>query len=545
MLCSIFFSCNFNRNGIRVTGTNFGEEVQQLQNLVFHFNSNIADDTALDKWDKTKYIEFNPPIAGNYKWTAKNELLFSPSADLKPCTKYTAKITDKVLRNKEAKKKRLASQKVIEFHTPFLKLETSEAYWVRNPETGSPQIKVKSNFNYNVKAEKIIPLMVASVNGEQQGFKMSESKLSKSVSAIISGRKTFTSKASIDISIKKGLNAEGTNCNTTKDFVKNLQLSDPSQLDIVSVTNEFDDNSGVITVLTSQQLETQDLNACFTLSPELSDKTVTANENGFKITGAFQQNVTYNITINTGLTGAVGGKMKESYTADLFFGKMPSSISFVSKNGAFITNKGLKNVGLNIINVDKVHLKISKIYENNIIAYMGSNRYSDYDYYESEDGEYSDYQSNYTYNEDYNGRYSTVLVDRMVNTKDLPTNNGVSLLNIDLNDDKKFKGVYHVMVYSDDDYYLKATKLISISDIGLIAKQSGNDILVLANSLLTAEPAGNVEISLISTNNQNVYKLRTGSDGIVKFKDLKENAPGFDIAMVTAKQGDDFKYLLF
>ncbi len=54
-----------------------------------------------------------------------------------------------------------------------------------------------------------------------------------------------------------------------------------------------------------------------------------------------------------------------------------------------------------------------------------------------------------------------------------------------------------------------------------------------------------VEITLVSTNNQSVYTLETDGDGVAHFDKLSEKAPGFKIAMITARTKEDFNYLLF
>jgi uncharacterized protein YfaS (alpha-2-macroglobulin family) len=91
-----------------------------------------------------------------------------------------------------------------------------------------------------------------------------------------------------------------------------------------------------------------------------------------------------------------------------------------------------------------------------------------------------------------------------------------------LPDQNNLKGIYLVSVNSTDEYYQNATKLVSISDIGLITKQADDELFVFANSIKTTEPISNVEIALISTNNQTIQKLTTDSKGVAVFKDFKK-----------------------
>src|SRR5687768_5600753 len=96
--CLLFIAWIFNGcssfNEIRIAGTNFTDEVGQSQNLVFTFNKDIAAPGDLNSWDSTQYVQFEPAVRGKFKWTAPNELIFSPVAGFGAATSYKAKLTD-------------------------------------------------------------------------------------------------------------------------------------------------------------------------------------------------------------------------------------------------------------------------------------------------------------------------------------------------------------------------------------------------------------------------------------------------------------------
>ncbi len=137
-----------------------------------------------------------------------------------------------------------------------------------------------------------------------------------------------------------------------------------------------------------------------------------------------------------------------------------------------------------------------------------------------------------------------MLVNKTVETADLPKVRGVSALNLALPDaTNEFKGVYLVSVDSKDEAYLQANQLVSLSDIGLVAHQTKNEVFVWANSIHTAEPLQGVEVTLVSNNNQSVFTLKTDGSGFVKFDKVAEKAPGFKIALLTARTSDDFNFM--
>jgi uncharacterized protein YfaS (alpha-2-macroglobulin family) len=283
------------------------------------------------------------------------------------------------------------------------------------------------------------------------------------------------------------------------------------------------------------------LKNCYSIEPPL-ETTIEKTKNGFEIRGEFAEQVGYTLTINKTIKGVLGGQLNEAYVSNLMFGEMPPSISFINKKALYISSKGNQNIGLNITNIPEVNLKVNKIFSNNILLYLNNMQGYDWDYYEDE-GEESYTSSNFYY-EDYNEQYSQVTVDKTIETKNLPKQKNTSLLNVNLNNDKRFKGIYHIQVKSNGDDYSSASKLISISDIGILAKQSQNDLFVMTNSILTSEVLSNVEVSLYSSNNQNLYTLKTDENGIAHFKDLESKTAGFKIAMITVESNEDFNRVI-
>src|SRR5690349_19970687 len=122
--------------------------------------------------------------------------------------------------------------------------------------------------------------------------------------------------------------------------------------------------------------------------------------------------------------------MEKDFTQLVVFDALEPSISFVSKKGIYLSSEDSKNIAVNIVSVPKVRVTIKKVYENNIVHFMRSNRYHSYEeyYYDEEDGESRYY--GYRYNDYKAGYYSDVVFDQWYETKNLPKQNGVYLLNL-------------------------------------------------------------------------------------------------------------------
>ncbi|MBC8153099.1 MAG: alpha-2-macroglobulin family protein, partial [Bacteroidetes bacterium] len=544
----VFTHCaRLSLNEVAVVGRNFGDEVQQTQNLTFTFNKNIGTDAHLDEWDSTQYVRFKPAVRGKFKWTAPNELVFSPALAFDPATDYRAELTNDVLRYEQGKDLKVASDEIT-FHTPYLQLTGVETWWTKSRETGQPVAKSRLNFNYPISSAAVSGKVAMTTDGKLVTTQLAQSEAGSTVNLTLTDAPTGKNEQPLKITVAKGLNVPNTSYQSKEAIEETTTLPARDRIEIADVQTGFDANGGsrgTVRVITTQELQPGTLNAFYTIQPQV-ETTAELTENGFVIRGNFNETDTYVLTLTDQIRGVLNTKLDEPVTRDLFFGKMPASVSFANKKAVYLSAKGARNIGLNIVNVPKVQVKIAKVYENNILQFLKNGRYEEYS--ENADGNYLP-SGGFTYNADEEDQYSDVLVNKTVETADLPRVRGVSALNVSLPDQPNtFRGVYLVSVGSKDQAYLSAHQLVSVSDIGLIARQTDDNMLVFANSIRTTEPLKDVEITLVSSNNQSVYTLKTNGDGVAKFEKVSEKAPGFSVVLLTARTGtpekpDDFTFL--
>lgn len=539
VLSGLINSCS-SLNEVRLAGKNFDEEIRLSQNLVFTFNKDLVGEEKLNVWDSTQYLRFEPAVAGKFKWTAPNELVFSPSTTFGATESYKAQLTNHLLKDKEKSKGYKVAEDPINFHTPFLQLAGTQVWWTRSKENGRPEALLKLEFNYPVVSEKIAEQLHLKLGGNAVNFKLLPSTNPQSI--LLAFTNTGTADPNpipVQIQLDKGLKVVNSSYSSKEVLETTTSLPSPLKLDVADVQTGFSGTQGFIKVITTQELQSESVDNSFLLSPELIARTE-ITENGFVIRGEFTETDTYVLQLKTTLKGVLGPNLEEEISRDLFFGKMPAGISFVNKKAVYLTSKGSRNIGVQIVNVPKVQVRVAKIYENNILNYVRTNRYENYDYM----GESWQPTGSYDYSEDEQGLYSDVVVDKTVDTENLPNSKGISSLNVAIPDGNGRRGVYLVSVRSKEEAYLGSTKLVSISDIGLIAKQGKDELWLFANSIKSTEPLPGLEITLISSNNQTVFTTKTDGNGTAHIENLEEKAPGFRVAMITASKDEDFNYLL-
>lgn len=531
------------RNSISLDFTNAKGEVPQLGNLLFRFSSSMVKDSMLNVWDSTDYIVFEPKIAGRFRWDSPDQLVFSPSQSLMPATSYKATIKSAVLRF--SKYNSIKGGDDINFHTPDLTLDNSQIIWMgESSATAIPQLDLV--FNYRINPDDLKDKLKVSIEGKDMEFALLTRSADNKISVNIKDLKPEDKDLSAKVIIDKGLKPESGNNITTDPITTSLIIPSPFSLTILNIESEHDGSDGTVNVTTSQQLNNESLKSFIKFDPDLG-YTAELSDNGFLIrSDKFDIDKSYALTIAKGLRGRIGGVLKEDYTGSVAFGELEASINFTNSKAVYLSKKGGKNIEVQITNVPTVKLVISKIYENNLLMAQR------YDYYPKETkASYTSYSD-----EDYEGDYydnnsdatlGDVIYEKEIDTRSLPKSAGGRLLNFSDFEDRlpDFKGIYHVMIRSTKDYWVKDSRFISLSDLGLIAKEGQDKIFVFTNSVKTALPVDAVTVSVYAANNQLIGTGATNGEGVAEINYSKKEFSGFQPAMIIAKTADDFNYLPF
>lgn len=537
----IFISCN--KNTVSLSYTNAKDEVPLLGNLVFRFSQSMVKDSMLNTWDSTEYISFEPAIRGRFRWESPDQLVFSPAEPLKPATDYRANVKNAVLRFSTYND--VDEGDGIQFHTPQLALEQSQITWMgESSTTAVPQLDLA--FNYRVNPEDLKAKLGLEVDGKEAGYTMITASPDNRIIIRINGLKNEDRDLSAKLVISSGLKPEAGNNATRESITATLSIPSPYVLNILDIESQHDGTEGTVRVITSQQLSGESLKPFLKLDPDLGFS-VEQNENGFTLrSDKFSSERSYALTIAKGLRGKIGGILKEDYSGSIAFGELEASIRFTNSKAVYLSKNGAGNIEVQITSTPKVKLVVSKIYENNLLL---AQRYG---YYPKETRPaYASYRDEYDdgyYEDGYvDAMMGDVIYEKEIDTRSLPKSGSARLLNLKELEDRlqEIKGVYHVMIRSLDQYWVRDSRFISLSDIGLIAREGQEKIFVFANSIKTAASAGGVNIAVYAANNQLIGTGATNADGVAEIAWQKKDFAGFKPAMVIAKTADDFNYLPF
>lgn len=529
----IIVSCKPGAENIKIISQNFTDEIQQQQNLVFRFNKPLVSDSELNLWDTVQYISFTPEVKGMYRWSAADELTFSPTQPFLPATAYKATFNNAVLKYSHARWQ--GSAPAFDFHTPWLNTEAISIIWAR-ASSGIPAVRAQVTFNYEIEKPETNDGFSVMLNNAPATFAATPQFEGNQVSFLLDVKpdEIPASAVPVSISFKKGLRCVNSAFASVHDMAITGTLSPPGNFEITLVETGVDAGRMFIHVSSNQLVAPSSLQEAIAVYPKVNF-TAVESDNGFSITGDFNLDNHYQLTINNKLKSIFGYALPENFNYTVSFSQPDPYLSFVSSKGQFLSLKNGKQAGVRILNVDKIRVTVKKIFANNIISFLTGNRYHDWDGDEFS-FEYSDYNI---------GHLTEPVYEKVYEVKNLPKQGGVNLIEIIPASQKQFKGIYLVKVSSEQDRWVRATKLLAVSDMGIIARNAKDETMVFVNSLSTTAPVASAEVSFISTNNQVLYTARTNSEGVAVFKNTKNNLSDFSVGMITAGTDDDFSYLVF
>lgn len=77
LLFTILISCGPS-NSVSITNFEPAGEVNNLTTFTIEFSENLAPADQIDKWTDQQFVEFEPAIAGKFKWIDSRTLIFLP-----------------------------------------------------------------------------------------------------------------------------------------------------------------------------------------------------------------------------------------------------------------------------------------------------------------------------------------------------------------------------------------------------------------------------------------------------------------------------------
>ncbi|KAA9332164.1 alpha-2-macroglobulin family protein [Hymenobacter busanensis] len=523
-----------------------GEEIDPYENLVFSFDEPVAAAEQTSRWDTTQYVRFEPAVRGKFMWTSDRELVFSPAHPFSPSTAFKAEWRPQAL-PKEAQRK-LPELKRRRFHTPYLDMTIPQVFWTAG--SNGPAVRLNVGFNYPVRPADVGQHLLLTANGQQVPFEVVSAQADKVVG--VQPTQAIAAGSAIQLVLSPGLMPVGApaQADTTnrRRLSGSVTVPDPQELQVREVSGTQIEGEPAVTILTNQPVDAAALQPLIAVQPAVG-YTVEAKESGLVLRGGFELGKSYTVSIQAGATGELGGRLNQAVSQQVSFSDERPSISFAHGDKAmYLGAAGLRNLGLRLNEVNRVKVSIYKVYANNIRELLRSGEQYGYDEEEGggeeEGGEYVDHSYNYYNTAD----YGNLLTERTYTTAGLPKQGSLRLLHLSLQDlefSNQLKGLYVIRVQDTERQWLQVSKLVTVSDLGVVVKQGQTGALVFVNSLRTAKPVGGATVRFISTNNQTMFTGATNASGVAQMGTNADTALArrFQLETVLVQSGQDFTFL--
>ncbi len=505
----------------------------------FAFSRGVVPRDSVNQWTATQFVEFTPSIEGRFVWQDTARLVFSPDAALPGDTKYKGRIKGDLL-VQLAGATGYNGEEDFSFATEPFALRTVDFFYDRIYDKKTIGVRANLEFTYAVNSEDVGKFLQIKINGEKHAsFKVVSTSQSKTIAVEIGELNKLEEKKEIQIDLAEELTSPETNTPIKMEKPFTAVIPPLGEMQIHGHEFGFDGNLSWIDIKTSQEVELTRVQSFIELTPKREYKIEKSSGMGFKLKGNFEPGTHFNLMIKQGLESVLGAKTKNPYEADIIIGNVKPSFRFASASGVYMMLSGQKSIEVKTVNLSELQLRVSQIFQNNLVHFLDQGRQYDYDYYEDEGEGYS-YRRKYRYSV---GNYGRELEDKKI-TLGSATNKEISTqINLASYLRTDYKGFYLVEIANPAESWRSTAKLISISNLGIIIKRSSDELLVFVVSLETNKPESGVEISLISTNNQIVTTQRTDGDGVAKFQPLEDVMKDFNLKLITAEKGDDFNFL--
>ncbi len=528
-LILFFISCGPS-NTVEVESFTPIGEVQNLTNFTIEFSEDLAPADVQDKWLDEEFVTFTPSINGKFKWTSPNTLIFSPDSPLDPMQEYKAAI------NKSVLFKSTFSPDFDEytFHTPYFDVTKVDFFWT-NIAYQNYKLSVQANiyFNYPVDPKSLKEfLQIKRAGADITDFRIVSDQTSD-VIAINFGEVQQTDKEQLfSVTVKENFVSVLGKVGLKESRTFEVKLPPITQLAITNVTAGFDGVSGWIEVSTTQTLDEKRLKDFITTEPS-KKLNFSVSGNVLRIETDLGNVQTVELKIKKGLPGLYGGILEYDYEQEVSMVNVEPSINFADKKGKYLMLGGEENLKVNAVNINEVEVEVSQVFKNNILHFL--NQYGYYYYY---DEYYYDYNPEY-----YVGDFGETLYNEKIKLQE--GQNWLKSFTVNLNKalGQKYKGIFTVSVRSEEERWRSDSKVVAISDLGIISKIAENEIYVFVNSISGATPVAGAEVSIISTNNQTLLTGKTDGQGVAVFKDVKKSIEGFSPRLVVVEKDEDFNYI--
>jgi len=507
------------------------EEITKREsNITVRFSNDLVGRDSLNTTMIVSPLIFKPEIPGVARWLETDLLRFYPDNPLLPATEYGVRLD----RSKSyINGNKINDKRKFVFQTEPLKINKFDWYPLFDKDNpGQIRLRVLFEFNYLVDLNKLKKKLVfkGKENVEKSSLEYEIENRDEAFAGSVSIVTEFFEKSKKDqrynLIIKKGVGCQNCGEPLNREYKKEIRIRRFSRFFIRNMTAGFEYKRPVINLQLSKSIPLDYIKEYLTISPPVNF-TLEQRYHTVKIKGDFKSGETYEVKLAQGAPSHDGSILENEFVSKVKIPDQPASLKFVS-TAAYLPRFGAGLVELETTNVDSISVEIEQIFANNLVYAMTSNLTAYHNYSRSSLADI--------------GRTFYSQTKKLESERNQPLTTSIDIGRI-INDTTR--GIFRLSARVKERRWSFDSRLVIKTDLGLMAKSSGDYLMVWVNSLDKAEPVAKAEIKLFSRNNQLLFEGFTDSRGIVIFENIKEKVKDYEPFLITAEKDDDLSYLLF
>jgi len=526
---------------LNVTVTEFlpRGKTYQHTNITVHFSRDMISADSLDQPVPSPLI-FDPPLSGVARWIDQDVLRFYPDEGLAPATEYSARVRS----NQTCLYGNMIDDdRSFTFHTPGFGVQSVRSRWITEAALpGTARIIIDVKFNYDVDlrllADKTSIVGIENASEPKPTFDIvgtathlqgliprdSLSNYAYDVTLTTAPIKIADNPQIYQLNIAAGMSCYGCGEGLIETYQAGVQIGARQRQYISDIRPAIRGNQGFLQIRANAALDPDKAAPYISISPEM-DYTIERQYNALYIYGPFIPGSAYTVTIEKGMPALDGSLLADGFSTRVVIPDVPPTVKFVS-DGIYLPREGAKLLEMETINIDKLSVEIDRIFANNLVYAMsarGQNIRSPYPQDLSALGK----------------KFFTRDVD-LESAPNMPLKTTIDVGGI-IGDSAR--GIYRIAARNREGRWSFDTRLVMLTDIGIVARLSDNYLMVWVNSLSETTPVKNAEVRLFSRNNQELLSGKTDSRGVAVFNNVENLLTGFQPLVITAEHDGDLSYL--
>lgn len=475
----------------------------------------LVDESVLYTELSPHAIQITPKVQGKARWLASDSVGFFFETALAPSVDYTIELSD--LLSPTAAFVLVGKRKFI-YSTKAFQVKSAEVKLIYDEKEKKAKAIGTIEFNYTVSlADLQESLSILAEEGNELPYTVkTQSAIAKTVIIEIEEVSRILGAQHLHAQIANGFKSIGAEIG--------IKAQHSTPMKVVDELEELQVNGAHI----EQRKEKPHIRLWFnkipvpipikvlekyiSLNPALPYELISMPSGSVEIHADFKFRADYTLHIKRGVTSTDGSTLKEDYVVRMTVPDLKPHLRLV-QNNFFLPRKGDLSLDLATVNVERVKFGIMEVYLSSLPELV------------------------HTGVLDIPSRLNQAVITP------LPFKNYIS--------DKQagiFKIVAEAEKYSSEFGSTRVwvdalEEFIIVTDLGIVAKRTGDELSVWVNSLASLQPIPHATVEFM--NNQELFTGITDTTGFVKFSlaSDEDELEGYNSFLLTVAKGDDFSFL--